>query len=393
MRISPLRWAPLLATALGLGVVAAWIVRGPTKDSPPAAPPPAQPMALPIGRLAVAPLPSAAPRPEEPTDEGASWVELNNAATDDLLVGDLAAAAEKLQRCHAAVPDNAVFCTNLAEVCVRLARSEHEEGRLAEAIAQLERGLALGRDRTDREALEHLLERWRRERELGGDDWTDGSSRFELTFDTDRGDILHRSHEVLEHLERSFDELVAWFGLDPFAPGAIVRVLLYDPEDFDRLTGLGDWAAGVFDGAVRVSVRDLAAGTGWRSVLVHELVHAFIHAQAGRAVPGWLNEGLAQLLEGPGMDLERSRELLRGRDPFPLESLAGSLASWSDPQAIQRAYAQSLLFVSHLRSTFGDEALRRMLAGIRAGEDSGVAFEDWSRVSLATAFEDWCASL
>lgn len=393
MRSSP-RLALLLLASASLGA-AAWILLRPVPASPGPEARPSEPAPLPLGRQAVVPLSAHAAQRAAPagTGAGTDWVELNNEATTDLVVGDLAAAVDKLERCHAAEPDNAVFRNNLVEALVRLARAEHGRGRLAEALEPLERALALGSARTDREALERLRERWLRERELGSDDWTEGSSRFELTFDTERSDILNRSHEVLEHLERSFDELLRWFGEDPFEARTPIRVLLYDPADFDRLTGLGDWAAGVFDGAVRVSVRDLSAGAGWRAVLVHELVHAFLHALAGEAVPGWLNEGLAQLLEGGPLDLARLRARVRGHEPYPLASLAGSLAAWKEPEAIQRAYAQSLLFVLYLRTTYGEEALRRMVFGARDGTSPAAAFEAWSAVPLELAFEDWKRSL
>lgn len=347
-------------------------------------------------RRSLAPGPgSAAPRPEDSPSPvaGDVWVELNNEATTDLTAGDLPAAVTKLEHCHAAVPANPVFSANLAEALLRLAKLEHERGQLENAVEHLARAVLLGEAREDIEVLRRILARWQRELELGRDDWTEGSSRFELAYDTDRADILHHSHEVFEHLELSYDDLVRWFGQDPFPNGPAIRVVLYDPEDFERLTGLGDWAAGVFDGVVRVSVRDLTSGQGWRAVLVHELVHAFVQARCGAAVPGWLNEGLAQLLEGRTGELARVRERLQGAELFPLEQLTGSLASWEDSAAIGRAYAQSLLFVAYLRQTYGDEALRRMLSGIALGRAPSRSFEEFTQVALEVAFQDWRAGL
>ena len=126
---------------------------------------------------------------------------------------------------------------------------------------------------------------------------------------------------------------------------------------------------------------------------MHELVHAFVHAIAGPDVPGWLNEGLAQLLEPRRSEVALLRERLRGTEPFPLEKLAGSLASWEDESAIARAYAQSLVFVVDLRASYGDEALRRMLAGRERGLSIAAAFEEWTSVSLEVAFQDWRESL
>jgi hypothetical protein len=283
------------------------------------------------------------------------------------------------------------FRGNLAEALVRLARVEHERGDLDGAVTHLERALDLASGREDSQAMHLVLARWRKERELGADDWTEGSDRFQLSFDTDRRDLLHRSHEVLEHLELSYGDLERWFQTDPFEDGQVIRVVLYEPGDFDRLTGLGDWAAGVFDGVVRVSVEDLDRGR-WRSVLVHELVHAFLQALAPGA-PGWLNEGLAQLLENRPEDVERARERVLRRDLFPLEQLTGTLASWDDTAAIARAYAQSLVLVADLRQRFGAEALRRMVVGIGQGRTPAESFEAWTSVPLALAFQDWSLSL
>jgi tetratricopeptide (TPR) repeat protein len=346
--------------------------------------------------MPLAPVPtSAAPAHADPAPAplGDPWVELNNEATGDLTAGDPAAALAKLERCHAAVPGNTVFAGNLAEALVRVAKLEHERGALEPAIEHLARAVQLGEERADIAVLRRILERWRRELELGEDDWTEGSGRFELAFDTDRRDILHHSHEVLEHLELAYDDLVRWFGEDPYPDGPAIRVVLYDPEDFERLTGLGDWAAGVFDGVVRVSVSDLVRGHGWREVLVHELVHAFVQALSGPSVPGWLNEGLAQMHEGRAGEPARARERLRGGELFPLERLAGSLAAWQDAAAIARAYAESLLFVEYLRATYGDEALRRMLLSLRDGRKPEESFQAFTQVALEVAFQDWSASL
>ncbi len=365
-------------------------------DAPAEGPRPLQVQPRLAERRSLAPAPgSAAPRPESssPLAVGDAWVELNNEATTDLTAGDLPAAVTKLERCLAAVPENPVFAGNLVEALVRLAKREHEQGDLENAVAHLARAVSLGEAREDLDVLRRILERWQRELERARDDWTEGSSRFELAYDTDRGDILHHSHEVLEHLELTYDDLVRWFGEDPLANGPATRVVLYDPEDFDRLTGLGDWAAGVFDGVVRISVSDLTRGQGWREVLVHELVHAFVQARCGAGVPGWLNEGLAQLLEGRTSELARARERLQGAELFPLERLAGSLTGWEDNAAIARAYAQSLLFVDYVRQTYGDEALRRMLAGIPLGFAPEKSFQEWTQVGLEVAFQDWRGGL
>lgn len=378
-----------MVLALGAG---AWLVlvlrpAGPPGASPAAATAPAARAAPREPRVAV---PETGPE-SAPLAAPSPWIALNDEAIEHLTAGDLDGAIERFERCVAAEPGREAFRGNLAEALMRSARARHEDGDLAVAVERLARALDVAPGRDDAKAMERVLARWREELELGADDWTEGSDRFELSFDTDRRELLHHSHEVLEHLELSYDDLVRWFVVDPFPPGTRLRVILYEPDDFDRLTGLGDWAAGVFDGVVRVSVQDLGHGR-WQPVLVHELVHAFVQALAPNT-PGWLNEGLAQHLENRPADVDRAREALRGGELFPLAALTGTLAAWDDVAQIGRAYDQSLVLVDALARRYGEEALRRTILGIGEGHTAAEAFQAWTAVPLATAFEDWRAEL
>ena len=78
---------------------------------------------------------------------------------------------------------------------------------------------------------------------------------------------------------------------------------------------------------------------------------------------------------------------------YPLERLEGSLASWSDPAAIGRAYAQSLVFVDELRQHHGDEGLRRMVLGCADAGGPEAAFQSWAGMELEVFFRDWLGRL
>ena len=341
-------------------------------------------------RRALFPEPRAAP---EPLQTGVSpWLALNNSATSLLAQGELELAVESFERCVEGDPDQTVYQRNLVEALVRLARARHEAGDLGAALEHLSRALELGAERDDHDVLQAILERWRKEEELERDHWLQDSELFVLSYDTARDDILRRWHEVLVHLERTYESLRVWFGIDPVRDHgrAPFRVVLYNQEEFDRLTGLGDWAGGVFDGIVRVSIEDLAQDAPrWRGILTHELVHAFVQECGGPLVPGWLNEGLAQLFEGPPERVASVQAALAGVELFSLAELQGSLLSWRDPASIARAYAESLAFVAYLQSTYSDEVLRRMIRAAARRETPALAFEAWAHVSLEQAFEDW----
>jgi len=307
-----------------------------------------------------------------------------------LAEGQLTQAVEMFESCYAALPERNVFRHNLAETLVRLAREEYAERELEPALEHLGRAAELGSDREDAGALQRLLERWRSELELEANHWTEGSDLFELSYDTDREDLLRNAQRVLDHLERAYEKLRLWFGQDPVREGnrPRIRVVLYSAEEFDRITGLGDWAGGVFDGVVRISVRDLdAEEERWQRVMTHELVHAYVRAVGGPDVPGWLNEGLAQLLEQERPPVDTALQKIVGERWFPLDELTGSLASWSDRDAILRAYAQSLVMVQHIAQDYGEQALLVMVSGCVDGTPVGDSFEAWTQVPLDFVLE------
>jgi tetratricopeptide (TPR) repeat protein len=317
------------------------------------------------------------------------WVERNNEATRRLAEGKLAEAIEIFELCHDALPDEAAFRRNLAEALIRLAREEYREtGMLPDALAHLERAIELAPDREDIETLREILGRWRDERALSLYQLTELSLYFEFSYDASRDDILEHSGQAIWLLDSSYVEMAEWFVADPVLQGGRgkFRVVLYDRAGFDRVTGIGDWAGGVFDGTIRISVDHLPSeAERWGRVVRHELVHAFIDEVGGEGVPGWLNEGLAQYFDTSIFPtpyrtafIERARESLRGEPLFPLEDLAGSLARWTDEKAIAQAYAQSLVVTAFIANQWGPDLLRAMVVGEKRGESIAAVFERWT---------------
>jgi len=331
---------------------------------------PEAPIASPSER---SPLPVA----REETSSGPSkrtWVEQNNRANALLEDGELEAAIELFAGCVEAVPEDDVFRRNLAEARFRLASRHYGDGDLAGAIAELERAVETA---PERDELVRELARWKRELELAENDTFAPGAYFRIEYDGSRADVVQHVQEVLDFLEGggrynegAYEMLRGAFRADPVLTGGDkIRVVLYDRAEFDKLTGLGDWAGGVFDGVIRVAVDDLLRERPrWERILRHELVHAFVRHVGGRDVPGWLNEGLAQVFEEPTLDLPSAYATLEGHTLFPLERLQESLATWSDKEEITRAYAQSLAFVAFLRETVGDSGIVELLAACKRGE-------------------------
>ncbi len=330
--------------------------------------------------------PLAAPSAGSDGDsELATW---NDAGLAALEAGDHAVAVASFERCLAARPNESVYAASLAEALARFALDEYGNGARTNALVLLERAGALAPERDD---IAKILARWR---EIQAEEkalWQYETDHFELAFDAEREDLLYGAQDVLDVLESAYHEFGLKFDFDLIRRRRQrVRVILSDHEDFRRVTGLGEWAGGAFDGTIRLPLSDLANEQAtWEPVLRHELVHVFVHESGKKYVPGWLNEGLAQWLEGNREELlTQARRTMAGAEPFPLQELKGSLSDWEDPAAIRRAYAQALLFVDGIARTYGEEVLVKMVAGCVRGGNPGLVFEARTGISLATVFAD-----
>src|SRR5262249_52993449 len=115
-------------------------------------------------------------------------------------------------------------------------------------------------------------------------------------------------------------------------------------EQFRDITRAPAWSRGRYDGRIRIPVAGAQEKPElFERVLTHELVHAVVAGIAPRGVPTWLNEGLAQLLDGTDPQQARQRLKAMGRS-IPLTDLEGSFERLT-PAGARIAYDESLLAV------------------------------------------------
>ncbi len=318
--------------------------------------------------------------------------ELNKQAIEALNAREFERAIELFERCHTADPDP-VFALNLAEALARHAVARHEtETPCATCIEEMQRAHELAPNRDD---IQTILERWKREAEIEKDFWHDSSLHFELSYDGNREDILSSGNKILNSLEDDYGELVRFFGSAPVEEGRPrIAVTLYRREGFHEITALGDWAGGAFDGVVRVPIGDYEReAAGLERVMKHELVHAFVRVIGGANVPGWLNEGVAQWLEpNRSANLDAARRHVKGQTFFPVERLKGTLATWKDKDEIGRAYAQSLLMVDWMVQRYGERVLLDVIEECKSTAPD-VSFERSTHVPLQELIDDLAQSL
>ena len=327
--------------------------------------------------------------------------ENNQEAVEALETGDVDRAIDLLQESVALSPDVDVYAANLAESHLRRAAGRLDADDALGAVEDYDAALELIEpgDRHDRVRAKRDQARAIADHEA--DFVIESTLHFTFRYDGARGEVIAGIEALKESnfLEDTYQDYGDWFGHRPVEAGEPkIAIVLYRSEGFNAVTGLGDWAGGVFDGTIRVPADDLRSARSVariKDVLRHEIAHAFTQSVGGADVPSWLNEGIAQWLENPtrrsvSVQLARGRLGASGESLFPLSELQGTLARWSDREKIARAYDQALAFTDYLIQQYGRDLVFEMV-----GAEAGAAqhFESRLLIPLATVLEDFGRTL
>ncbi|HVB88059.1 MAG TPA: hypothetical protein VNK23_15465 [Candidatus Dormibacteraeota bacterium] len=101
---------------------------------------------------------------------------------------------------------------------------------------------------------------------------------------------------ILAALEDDYNDLQSQ--LD-YTPPEQIGVILYTGQAFENITQAPAWVGALNDGRIRIPVQGLTSVTPELAhELKHELTHSFIGQKSNYRAPTWLQEGLAQWMEG-----------------------------------------------------------------------------------------------
>src|SRR5215471_11154557 len=293
---------------------------------------------LPLVLVLLAAVPAAQIDPRSALVERAAWTALN--------AGQAHAAAEGFRDALEADPRN-------ARLHLGAGMAASLERRDADARSEFERALGLDPKLMIARAMLGQIQYRMGDRELAVRTYEtlvamvpdDGDARATLERWRREADL---ATEALEILDRAYWRISQLLGSYPAAP---IDVVLYTKEQFRDITRAPAWAAGAYDGIIRVPMRGaLDEPQELDRVLSHEFTHALIRTLAARGVPTWLNEGLATALETG--DLGWAEEQTRGRPPVPLNALNSGFSRFTGGQA-QLAYATSALAARRLLDEAG----------------------------------------
>jgi tetratricopeptide (TPR) repeat protein len=268
----------------------------------------------------------------------------------------------------------------LADAHEVLGQVLHRGGDFPGAIREYERLVAIAPERS---GAAETLERWRRELELHSRMDQAVGHHFTASFEgPPAADLAARA---LESLDRAYWRIGAVLGVYPSDP---IPVVLYTMEQFRDITRAPGWAAAAFDGIIRLPARGaLDRPAELDRVLAHELTHAIVRTLSSRAVPTWLNEGLAAALESEDQSWAE-RRASRAGGALPLRQLFGSFGRLDNDQA-ELAYASSALAVRRLIDEAGGYAVANLLRDL----GDGVAFDEAFLHRIQRSFDSFAAPL
>ena len=224
-----------------------------------------------------------------------------------------------------------------------LGQVAYEHGASDLAIWSIEKALAL-RPRDGR--LTELLDRWRHESSVHNSYVERPAEHFRILYEG--GTEQSVGDRVERVLEREYWRIGKTLNS---VPTETLTVILYTNREFHDITRSPSWAAGNYDGRIRIAVGGTLPSRDLDRVVTHELVHAIVASAAPQRVPAWLNEGLATYLEAS--DDAWTADVLRNATTIvPLDTL-GHGFSGLDEQGALVAYAESAVAAEILCAQLG----------------------------------------
>jgi tetratricopeptide (TPR) repeat protein len=241
--------------------------------------------------------------------------------------------------------------------------------RLGPATEEWKKALELRPDADTQAALEKAL----RDKAEEDSYKENESAHFQLKYNGEAEPALAR--EVLRTLEQHFNEIESELNYTPPEP---IGVVLYTQQAYADITQAPRWVGAINDGRIRVPVQGLSRVTWDLSrVLKHELTHSFIQQKTRNRAPTWLQEGVAQWMEGKRSD-ENALVLVRVYDDGQAAALGQLEGSWLKLQddIARYAYAWALANTEYIVETQGMADVERILDRIGSGASTEQALRD-----------------
>jgi predicted RecA/RadA family phage recombinase len=317
------------------------------------------------------------------------------AAQFELQHGDIRAATDQYRRGLTFAPQNVGLLLNLSYLLLR-------QSQYTEALDYLERARRVDAQSPDvakfmgwaysgQNKLELAVQEWKKSLALRADpeveralakaqrdlqeeaSYREGrSAHFQIRYD---GTAAPQSlvRDILRTLEAHFTTIESVLNFTPPEP---VGVVLYTGQAFTDITRAPAWAGALNDGRIRIPVQGLTEMTPELSrTLKHELTHSFITQKTRARCPVWIQEGVAQWMEGASAGDSASAFVTsfdRARQTISLGAIEGPWINLPGNEA-HIAYAWALSVVEFIVKQGGAEDITQILNQIAAGNAAQTA--------------------
>lgn len=335
------------------------------------------------------------------------------AAQFELRKGDMDQAVTQYQRAMTLAPDHIPLLLNYSVVLIRMSQfakaidSLERAKRLApkdfyaanflgmayygannitQAVSEWQRALQLRNDPAVQTALDEALRHQHEEA-----DYREGrSAHFQVRYNGAAAPLSLVS-EILRTLEIHFSAIEAALNYTPRDP---IGVVLYTSQAYTDATGAPDWSGAVTDtrySHISVPTQGLTGiSSDLSRTLKHELTHAFIAQKTRARCPTWMQEGIAQRMEGINAG-NHAGEFVALYDQrkitLPLVSLEGSWMGMSAAQ-VSVAYPWAVSVIEYIVATDGmgdvERILDRMASDAPENSVKNVLHLDYSELELET---------
>lgn len=361
--------------------------------------------------------PSAAPGTSQAGQAAHAATELNNQGVVSAQAGRFEEGVALVRKAHQLNPADELIRQNLSKMLTDWALRLEREGHVDEAIGALREAVALDQDNgralvqlgdltyLKQNDLEAAIRYWQRAHgKVPPEVWPAIAQRISRT---QRDQLIERGfvaiqtphfrilvqdqrHPTLEALGVLLEEEYAKLNAEQWSGPDQVTVIIYTGRDLQRVYNQRDWAMGFYDGRIRLSLDDVGSAQQ-RSLVAHELAHAFLHHHYGTRLPVWVQEGYAQTWEGehPRSPEELGmEERLKARTAWvPLAWLDRHFTQPSSLEDVQRAYVQARLVVGELLTRYRRDRFTQFLSLLAQGLEVDAAYDQafapsrWTRAN------------
>jgi tetratricopeptide (TPR) repeat protein len=269
----------------------------------------------------------------------------------------------------------------LGEACYR-------KGELKRSLEAFEDAFRIDPNRA---GLAKKIEKLRGELAVEGDFVPQNSAHFQFHFPPQRKNLEREADFVAGILNDAYFTIGRVFD---FFPEGRTQVIFYEVKDFASVTRADEWVGALYDGKIRVPLRDFDKQAGTlKDTLFHEYTHRVVHALAGNRCPTWLNEGLAQISENANVVDAEGRLRDKAEKLLTATELKGPFVGKISGERARIAYDMSLSIAKYLQDQRGSASIARYLRALGAGDGKAatevVAFENEFRMTMQEMLIRW----